>query len=476
MDLNGRQVTVMGLGRFGGGAGAARYLVSRGASVTVTDLEPPEKLAESVKALEGLPITWRLGGHDEADFRRADLIVVNPAVPKSAPMLEIARQSGIPLSSELNLFIEACPAPIIAVTGTAGKSTTSSLLALALARRHRTHFGGNIGRSLLAELAEIGPDDRVLLEISSFQLEDAATLRWSPSIAVVTNLSENHLDHHGTMENYAAAKQNILRFQRPEDIAVLPAHDPLVSQWAPLTPGRVVWYDVRQADAGGGPRLDGGDCAWRQDRRLFIRWGGRIESIDLDQALRLPGEHNIANLMAAALAARAAGVSLAETAKATRDFRGLPHRLELVAEVGDVRFFNDSKATTPAAAEVALRSFRREQTIAIAGGYDKKIDLAPLVAALCRHARSVLLIGETAGQLAEMLAAAGHAHAEVLGTLERAVNRAAHLAAAGDVVLLSPGHASWDQFENFEQRGQQFAGLAASLPAIEPADCSCGET
>ncbi len=459
MDLKGRQVTVMGLGRFGGGVGAARYLASCGARVTVTDLQSPEQLAESVRALDGLPIVWRLGGHQEADFTAADLVVVNPAVAKSSAMLEAARRAGVPLTSELNLFIEACRAPIVAVTGTAGKSTTSALLHLALGCRYRTHFGGNIGRSLLADLPEISADDRVLLEISSFQLEDTASLGWSPSIAVVTNLTPNHLDHHGTMAAYIAAKQNILRFQGSQDVAVLPAHDAEVRQWAPLTAGRVLWYDARP-----GSTVDG-DGAWLgADGRIFVRYEGQVESIGLSEALSLPGGHNAANLLAAVLAARAAGVPLAESAAATVGFSGLPHRLQLVGEAGGVRYYNDSKATTPSAALVALGSFKPSQTVAIVGGYDKQIDLSPLVEGLVAGARSVLLIGATAGQLNELLRAAGHNQVEVVETLARAVQRAAEITVAGDVVLLSPGHASWDQFENYEKRGEEFSRLVGCQP------------
>lgn len=463
----------MGLGRFGGGAGAARYLVNCGARVTVTDLQDPQQLAESIAALDGLPIVWQLGGHREDDFRQADLVVVNPAVPPAAPMLQIARQAGVPLTSELNLFIENCPAPIIAVTGTAGKSTTSTLLHLALERRHRTFFGGNIGRSLLADLPQIGPGDRVLLEISSFQLEDAARLGWSPSIAVLTNLSPNHLDHHGTMANYIAAKQNILRCQTADDFAILPAHDGEIRKWAALTAARVLWYDVRQRTPATTTADDSpADGAWRQGDRIFLRFDGQTESVTPAEALTLPGEHNVANFMAAALAARAAGVPLDETARATVDFQGLPHRLQLVAESGGVRYYNDSKATTPSAANVALESFPRERLIAIVGGYDKKIDLAPLVDCLTRQARTVLLIGATAGQLSDMLAAAGHQHAELCETLERAVKRGRQLAAEGDVILLSPAHASWDQFENYQQRGDEFRRFAtmAACPVSRAAD------
>jgi UDP-N-acetylmuramoylalanine--D-glutamate ligase len=457
MELRGRKVTVVGLGRFGGGLGAARYALGQGAQVTVTDLKGPDELAESVVALEDEPVTMHLGGHREEDFREADVVIVSPAVPKDSPMLAVAREAGAALTSEMNLFLEQCPARVAAVTGSAGKSTTAALLARALAARYRVHFGGNIGRSLLQALPEIEPADLVCLELSSFQLEDAAALKWSPHVAVVTNLSPNHIDRHGSMAAYAAAKQNILRFQTADDFAVLPAapddaepDDFGVSGWDALTRARVLRFSARQRP---------GDGACLEGDRAVIALDGRREEVPLGSALRLPGRHNATNFLAAALAARLAGVPLAETAEATCGFTGLPHRLVLAAEIGDVAYYDDSKATTPAAARVALEAFGDRPVIAIAGGYDKRIDLRPLADALVRHAKAVMLIGQTAPALAEMLAARGHPHSEVAGTLERAVARIAETARPGDVVLLSPGHASWDQFASYEERGERFAML-----------------
>jgi UDP-N-acetylmuramoylalanine--D-glutamate ligase len=454
IELRERKVTVMGLGRFGGGLGAARFLVAQGARVTVTDLKSAEQLSDSVAALTGLPLELHLGGHNENDFRQADLVVVSPAVPKTSALLAVARDAGIPITSEMNLFLERCPAPVVAVTGSAGKSTTASLLALALAKRHRTHFGGNIGRSLLAELPNIRPDDRVCLEISSFQLDDAADLRWSPHVAVVTNLSPNHLDHHGTMAAYVAAKQNILRFQTAGDVAILSADDAEVAAWSRLAKGEVCYFSTRHP-VESGAFLDGDE--------VVLRRAGREERCLLKDALVLPGDHNAANFLAAALAAWVEGVPLGDIAAATREFTGLPHRLRLVTDIDGVSYYDDSKATTPAAAAVALGSFPGRSLIAIAGGYDKKIDLAPLADALAAQARTVLLVGATAPQLAELLAARRHPHVESVATVDRAVERAAEIARPGDVVLLSPGHASWDQFESYEHRGRRFADGVARL-------------
>jgi UDP-N-acetylmuramoylalanine--D-glutamate ligase len=467
MNLRDRRVTVMGLGRFGGGLGAALYLLRRGARVTVTDLKGPDQLQESLRPLEGRPVELHLGGHRAEDFSEADLVVVNPAVPRNSAMLEVARRAGVPLTSEMNLFVQACGAPVAGVTGSAGKSTTVSLLALALGTRYTTHLGGNIGRSLL-DLVDgepgIGPQDRVCLELSSFQLEDTASLGWSPHIAVVTNLSPNHLDHHGTMSSYSEAKLGILRFQSSSDWAVLPsgkgnssAWDREVSEWSERTAARTVRFSAA------GPLEEG---AFVEGGEAVLRLDGRQERVSLGSALRLPGRHNVVNFLAAALAARCDGVSLAETAAATATFTGLPHRLALVGEVSGVGYWNDSKATTPAAAEVALSSFA-EPIVAIAGGYDKKIDLGPLADVLSRRARAVLLIGQTAPMLAELLAERGYRGGEMAETLDRAVARAAELARPGDVVVLSPGHASWDQFESYEQRGDRFAECVRALRGEE---------
>jgi UDP-N-acetylmuramoylalanine--D-glutamate ligase len=456
MELRGRNVTIMGLGRFGGGLGAARFALREGAArVTVTDLKTAEDLAESVAALADAPVVLHLGEHRDEDFREADVVVASPAVKRDSPYLTMAREGGAKLSSEMNLFLERCPAAVIGVTGSAGKSTTATLLSRALAARHTTHLGGNIGGSLLGELPNIATTDRVCLEMSSFQLAVAEPLEWSPHIAVVTNLSPNHLDWHGSMDAYRAAKQNILRWQRSDDVAVLNADDPDISTWATLTRGRVATWSVTGT-------LDEG--AFLDGDRAVIVLKGRREETPLAEALSLPGTHNVANFLAAALAARLDGVPLKETARATRDFAGLPHRLTPVAEIDGVRYYDDSKATTPAATAVALKAFD-QRVVAIAGGYDKKIDLAPLARALAENARAVMLIGETADRLHALLIERDYDGAEIAGTLDRAMERIGAIVRPGDVVLLSTGHASWDQFADYGERGDRFAELARSSAA-----------
>jgi UDP-N-acetylmuramoylalanine--D-glutamate ligase len=439
----------MGLGLFGGGVGAARYFALRGARVTVTDTQSAANLQPSVDVLRGLPITFHLGGHQEADFTQAAILAVSPAVPKSSPYLAMAEKAGAEITSEMNLFMAACPAAIVGITGSNGKSTTTSLMGDMLGRDRPTRVGGNIGKSLLDELDAIRPGDTIVLELSSFQLEDLARLRRSPDTAIVTNLSPNHLDRHGTMAAYIDAKKNILRFQSSRGTAVLNADDALVRSWKAEAPGRVVFFSARTA-------LDEGVFA--DGATVVFRLGGREERLDLTGRMTLRGRHNMENVLAAAAAARGLGVSADRIGEAVAAFRPLAHRLEPVGERGGVLYINDSKATTPLAAVVALEAFEAP-VILIAGGYDKHSDPAPLVEAIRRRAKAALLIGATAAALEKAIGQGGSAGGLIVeraGGLEEAVRRAAALAVPGDVVLLAPGHASWDMFKNYEERGDLF--------------------
>ena len=441
----GRAVTVMGLGLFGGGLGAARYFARHGARVTVTDLKGADALAPSIQALEGLPITFHLGGHDAADFTAAEIVAVSPAVPKTSPYLRMAEKAGAEITSEMNLFLQRCPAPIVGVTGSSGKSTTTALLGEMLSRAGPVRVGGNIGKSLLDDLEEIRPDETVVLEVSSFQLEDAARIAWSPKVAVVTNIAPNHLDRHGTLAAYIEAKKNILRFQTADGIAVLNADDDEVRGWQADARGRVVFYSKCEALSEG---------VFADGPEAVFRLGDREERVDVAGRMKLRGSHNLWNVVAAAAAARLLGVAPGEIAEAVAAFEPLPHRLQPVGMRGGVLFVDDSKATTPEAAALALAAFT-EPVVLIAGGYDKGSDPQVMVEAICRRAKAVVLIGATAGALERRIGAGGPVVERAEG-LEEAVTRAAALAEAGDVVLLAPGHASWDMFDNYEQRGDVF--------------------
>lgn len=432
----------MGLGRFGGGLGAARYLASQGAQVLVTDLSPPEKLAEPLAEIEPLVkagrITTRLGEHRAEDFTNTDLIVANPAVPHpwDNPYLLAAKTAGVPITTEIQLQIERLPSRdhIIGITGSVGKSTTTAMIAHALrGAGHAVLLGGNIGGSLLER--EVPADAWVVLELSSFMLHwlGTAPQPWSPAVAVCTNIAPNHLDWHGSMEHYTASKQHLVRHQHSGDRAVL---GPTLADWASLTPAR---------------------CT--------------VISEPVTASLTVPGAHNRLNAAVAIETAIATDPSLdrQQLLASLLSFPGLEHRLALChrSSAGPQArlFFNDSKCTTPEATLTAVASLAEASGSPahihlIAGGYDKKADLTP-ISRLAQGLAGLYCIGDTGPAIAE---AAGNAPAvHRCGTLDAAVRSAIDRMRPGDVLLLSPGCASWDQFINYEHRGDAFVRLVKDL-------------
>jgi UDP-N-acetylmuramoylalanine--D-glutamate ligase len=416
------RVTVAGLGRFGGGIAVSRWLAGRGARVLVTDRDPPEKLQSSVDQLAGLPIEFVLGRHREQDFCSCDLLVVSPAIPPTNPFVAIAREAGVPLTTEIALFAERCRGHTIGVTGTKGKSTTATLIHRMISARRRALLGGNIGVSLLDQLDQILPDDVVVLELSSFMLHWLGEAKWSPDVAVLTMIGTDHLDWHGDVASYHRAKANIVRFQRPHGRVVVDsqhAHSMAIAS-AGTTKATIVPANPRRLD------------------------------------LKLPGEHNQRNAQLARAAATGLGVDFDTAQAAVVDFAGLSHRLEVVHDAAGVKWVNDSIATIPEAAVAANRSFDVGRVIQIVGGYDKGLDLAPMTNVLSERCKAVLTIGTLGPTLAATIGARA-IHAQ---TLAAAVRHARSIAAPGDVVLLSTGCASYDQFANFQDRGDTFARLA----------------
>ncbi|MEO0586064.1 MAG: UDP-N-acetylmuramoyl-L-alanine--D-glutamate ligase, partial [Planctomycetota bacterium] len=412
---------------------------SGAAAVVVVDEAEPATLEESVGRLAGLDTVECVLGEGAADagvLEGADLLVVNPAVKPGHALVAAAESRGVSVTTEVNLLVERLDRKrVIGVTGTAGKSTTAAMIAHVLGEAGRAVWlGGNIGGSLLGELDAIGAvdDGWVVLELSSFMLDRLEPMRWSPGVAVVTTYAPNHLDWHGDEAAYREAKQTILEHQRldAEDVCVL---GPTAAEaMRPMVPTAML--DARKVDLTG---------------------------------LALPGEHNRENARLAVTAAAAAGVDVSDACDALRSFRGLPHRLELVADVGGVRWFNDSKATTPEAAELAVRGFDAGTVHLICGGADKGANLMALGALAAARCRAVYTIGQTGDRIAvaaQMAAGMGDPPREVAvvrcGELERAVLEARSRVSMGDVVVLSPGCASWDQFANYEERGSRFVELA----------------
>lgn len=464
LQFSGKRVTVMGLGLFGGGEGVARYLAECGAQLTVTDKRAEKDLQPSLDALKGLPIRYVLGRHDPQDFGAADMIVVNPGVPEEHPLLALAQANGVQIERAINLLFKLTPEnPKIGITGSNGKSTTTALLGEMLKLADpRTLVGGNLGGSLLCETRGLASGVPVVLELSSFMLEGMADLRQSPRIAVVMTLSPNHLDRHKTMAAYAAAKQNILRFQHRGDVAILNADDAALRGWEKLTPARLVRFSVRTEPEGDAAFLDG--------EKLIIRIGDVEEAVASRDSLRLPGLHNASNALAAAAAAIAAGARPWHVAEALATFRGLRHRLELVARRDDgVTFYNDSIATTPESVLCALASFNGPITL-IAGGSDKGCSFDELAAVIVHKVRRLILMGVMAPKIEDAVVRAHSRNGWKAGpdilhvsNLDEAVQAAADGAVSNEVVLLSPACASFDMFRNFEERGDLFRSLAQRL-------------
>ncbi len=457
-EFKDKKITVMGLGLFGGGVGVARFLAKQGARVTVTDLRNATELAPSLKQLEGLPVSYRLGEHCEKDFADTDMVIANPAVPKDSKYLQIAQSSRVPVNTEINIFFRLCPAPILGITGSNGKSTTTTLTGKILQETsRRTWVGGNIGKSLLSDLEEIKSSDIVVLELSSFQLEGLADAGKSPHISVLTNISPNHLDRYTGMREYIQAKKGIICHQGQEDYAILNYDDPELREWEKECKGRVLWYSAKQTVA---------DGAFVRGNDMVISLNGQGVVIPCISGIKIPGIHNLQNVLAASCAAYLAGARERHIEKAVTTFTGLEHRLEFVREVNGVRYYNDSKATTPESSIAAITAFQAP-VILIAGGYDKGSSFREFAEVCARNTKAVVLIGKTAGKIQELvLEKKGGKEAPFVcsqKTFEDAFQQANSLAKAGDVVLLSPACASYDMFLNYEERGKQFKDMVKAL-------------
>ncbi len=447
-EVRGKRVTVVGLAK--SGYAAALLLGDLGATVTVTEKNPAEKISVDLQELTHGGVRMELGGHTRGPFLSADLLVVSPGVDLRMPLLQEARAAGVPLWSEVELAYRATEATFIGVTGTNGKSTTTRLIgALLTAARYPTTVAGNIGTPLCQVVPGLPREHLVVAELSSFQLE--ATVTFTAKVALLLNLSPDHLDRYASEEDYYAAKARIFSTQGPEDFAILNADDPLVLRWA-SPPSRRILFSRRS-------RVE--DGAWLEGTMIWMGRGGRAEKVCGAEELQIHGVHNLENALAAAAVAAVLGVEPEVVAQALCDFRGLPHRLEFVGEFGGVRYVNDSKGTNVGAVIKSLESFH-VPVVLIAGGREKGSDFTPLAPAVKGKVRTLILIGEAKERLRAQLA--GCCPMEEAATMEEAVEKAAAVARAGDVVLLSPACASFDMFRDFEERGQAFTAAAHSRP------------
>lgn len=453
--LRGRRVLVMGLGLLGGGVAAARYAVESGAAeVVVTDLRSPAILAPSIEKLAGLPIRYVLGRHDNEDFTHTDVVVRNPGVPRSSPYLQSATVAGARVEMEIAWFFRACRGKIAGVTGTRGKTTTTSLLHAILERAGmRPLLGGNLGGiETLSLLPQATPERWVVLELGNFMLEGLHPIRRSPHLAIFTNLLPDHMNSYDSMDEYGKAKSSIFRYQGADDIALFNEDNDVTRRYAAEAPAGSVWL-------------------YSQAKKSAYRRGLEPTTLPFvyERDVRLRGAHNLANVQAATLAAELIGVDHETIAETVRGFGGVPHRLEVVRELGGVTYINDSASTAPVAGIAALGSCT-EPVILIAGGNSKHLDYSTFAAEAARRAKRVVLLkGNATDGFAEAVREAAREQgrpdpvAGLFGDLGSALHEACKAAVAGDVVLLSPGFTSFGMFLHEFDRGDQFRRLVMSL-------------
>ena len=455
LDIKGKRVLVVGLGK--SGVAAALFLAGKGARVTASDAKSEDQLREDISVLLDRGITVEAGGHGERTFRQQDLIVVSPGVPSNVPMLQQARGMGIPVIGEIELASRFLPGHLIAITGSNGKTTTTALVGQVIARSGRESLvGGNIGTPAISLVGKANDDTYNVLEVSSFQLETIQSFH--PEVAAVLNITPDHLDRHGTFEAYVAAKRRIFENQAAKDFAVLNADDPQCVRMAEGLKAQVRWFS-RRREVEQGAWVKDGEIRYREARR------GEQGIMPISEIL-LKGAHNLENVLVAVCAGMIVGCEAQSIRDAVREFHAVEHRLEFVANVNGVAYYNDSKATNVDATVKALESFPGGIHL-ILGGKDKGSDYTTLRPLLEQRARRVYTIGAAAEKIESQIA--GSTEVVRAGTLETAVKRAAEAAAAGDVVLLAPACASFDQFESYEHRGRVFKEAVQALAARKAA-------
>jgi UDP-N-acetylmuramoylalanine--D-glutamate ligase len=451
MDLNNKRVLVVGLGK--SGVASALFLKRRGAHVTVSDTKPPDQLKDEIPALLDQGIAVETGGHGERTFRGQDLIVVSPGVPTDAPPLMQARALGETVIGEIELAAQFFPGSIVAITGSNGKTTTTTLAGEILAAGgFPAVVGGNIGTPAISLVENATAETVAVLEVSSFQLETIQTFR--PHIAVVLNVTPDHLDRHRTFQAYVDAKARIFENQHGNDFAVLNEDDPTCVELAARTRAQVFWFSRKKEVRQG---------AFVREGNIFFRNAAGQREIMLVSEIPLKGAHNVENVLAAVCTGALMDCAPEKIRKAVREFKAVEHRLEYVATVAGVEYYNDSKATNVDATIKALESFPANIHL-ILGGKDKGSDYSVLNDLLRQRVKRVYTIGAAATKIESQIKGAEVMHAE---TLENAIRKASAAAQPGDVVLLAPACASFDQFRNYEQRGKAFKDAVQDLRAVQ---------
>jgi UDP-N-acetylmuramoylalanine--D-glutamate ligase len=464
-DWKGSNVLIIGAARQG--VAMARYLAQHGARVIINDQRSLEQLTVARQELEGLPIHWEVGGHPLYVLDEVTLVCVSGGVPLDIPLVSEAQKRGIPLSNDSQIFLEAVPCPVIGITGSAGKTTTTTLvgrIADAAAKRgavfRKAWVGGNIGTPLIADVDEIDGQDLAIIELSSFQLE---LMTVSPHIAAVLNVTPNHLDRHKTMEAYTAAKTHILIHQREGDVCVLNRDDPGSWQLAGSVRGQLISFGLDEPET-----FTSG--TYQRAGEIRLRKPGRDVNLMNKQSIALRGEHNLMNVLAACAIAVAAGMPLSAMQEGVEGFYGVPHRLELVRVLDGVQWYNDSIATAPERAIAAIGSFE-EPLVLLAGGRDKNLPWEKFAEIVRRRVDHLILFGEASEIIARAMDSALSPENPAkpytihrCPNLHEAVLIAESISQPGDVVLLSPGGTSFDEFKDFEERGERFRTWVKEFP------------
>lgn len=461
MNFKNKKVTVFGLGLNTGGVGTVEFLVRQGVrEVVVTDIRKREELAASLAKLSPYKnVTYVLGQHRPEDFTHVDMVVKNPVIPWTNDYVKLARKNGIPVEMDSSIFFALCKRPVIGVTGTKGKTTTASLIAHMLRSAGRNVVEAGIGQvGVLSRLSKITPESVVVFELSSWRLSALEHLKKSPHIAVITNLYPDHLNYYKTIDAYAADKRNIFLFQKKQDTFIANFDNEPSREMAQDAPAQLGWF----SKAG---KIDG-DGVWMEDGMILAQVGGKETVLLPVEKVALPGEHNLSNVLAAAGAVLAYGLSTDEVRAGLSSFVGVPHRLEFVREQDGVRYYNDTAATIPEAAIAALRTFQKP-VVLLAGGSDKRLEFAAFTQAIIERVKKVILFkGEgTEKILQELRRLAPEKQGEwiVVDSMAEAVRLAREAAEPGDIVLLSPGTASFGVFQNEFDRGDQFRDRVKEL-------------
>ncbi|MBE0671685.1 MAG: UDP-N-acetylmuramoyl-L-alanine--D-glutamate ligase [Anaerolineales bacterium] len=451
---------VLILGAARQGLALARWLSRHGSNVTLNDSRSADELSSARAALADANVQWVVGGHPLELLDKADVLCLSGGVPLTLPIVQEAIKRGIPLSNDSQIFMEIAPCKTIGITGSAGKTTTTTLVGEMAkkdteGRRKKTEnshpssfVGGNIGDPLINYVDEMTADDVAILELSSFQLEQMTI---SPNISAVLNITPNHLDRHGTMEAYTAAKARILEFQTEKDTAILGRDDKGAWALQNKVKGNLFTFSLHDLEEG----LNG---AYLHDGLLNLRDGNAYLPLLLREKIQLRGDHNVANVLAAFTIGHAAGFKLDDMLEAVEEFRGVPHRLEFIRELNGVRWYNDSIATAPERAMAAIHAFE-EPIVLMLGGRDKNLPWGEIAKLICERVDHLVVFGEAADMIQKTVSAAGGERGVDIHraeTLKEAVALAANVASAGDVVLLSPGGTSYDAFKDFAERGEFF--------------------